>query len=432
MYKIHVHNVQVHTVYVHVHCTSHVVLCMRLCPYIDPGVHATQHGDVQLSPLSPSSGSSAHFSPHPPGSRLQAFSPLSNPSPNTPSRPLLLSSPCAPPNIEHTRDISNLFAMPPVQSPTSPKFPQGISPVAEGGGSGFTSRNFNLEPSTSEVFVGGSSVGPPPGLPGPHRPRANTEGGSMNMPNPYEFPVHPGGAATLPRADFGIRSSGGQQGRAIPPPPSHAPPPLTQSSQEIFARASRSPPHNGKSSSHQLPHRAGTEHQHQAVLSHRSFSTTHTINPPAIPSTNSMRMIRSASQLHPVDEKEQGGPDYAVVYPPSDHSAGKVSTLDRHPPPHRLPHSPSHPPPSYVPNGSTRGTRNSDNLSSFSEMTDESGQGQMSSAPHHTPRQPETGVYRVGENESMFSETSEEPSLSSGSIREPSPSGETLLLECVV
>ena len=252
----------------------------------------------------------------------------------------------------------------------------------------------------------------------------------MHMPNPYEFPVHPGGAATLPRADLGTRSGGGQQGRAIPPPPSHAPPPLTQSSQEIFARASRSPPHNGKSGSHQFPNRAATEHQRQAVLSHRSFSTTHAISPPGISSTNSMRVIRSANQLHPVEEKELGGPDYAVVYPP-DHSVGKVSALDRQPPPHRLPHSPSHPPPSFVPNGSARGTRNSDNLSSFSEMTDESGQGQMSTAPHHPPRHPETGAYRAGENESMFSETSEEPSISSGSIREPSPSGKELLFKCM-
>ena len=136
-----------------------------------------------------------------------------------------------------------------------------------------------------------------------------------------------------------------------------------------------------------------------------------------------MRIIRSASQLHPVEENEPegAGPDYATVDPPDNSLVQrKAATL----------------PQQYVPNGSTQGMkRNSDDLSSFSEMTDDSvqlstGQAQPLPPYHHAPRQPETGVYHMGEQrESVFSETStEEPSISSGSIREASPTGEPQLM----
>lgn len=379
--------------------------CFMFCYLLpDPGIHSPPYRNIQMYPLSPLSRSSAHASPHPPSSRVQTFSPMSNISPVTPSRPLL-SSPMSgsePP----PREVTNLFAMPPVQSPTSPKFPQGISLGVEGG----TSWSFTTEPAAGDVFVGSKPGQPGPGL-GPHRPRANTEGGGVPLPNPYEHPVHPGGAATLPRADFSMRSNGGNH---IPPPPSHAPPPLTQSSLEIFARASRSPPHTRNG--HQNPQRPGAEHHHQG-MSHSSRSTTHTggfTNPISV--SNSMRMIRSASQLHPVEENEQG-PDYAVI---------DALPVDRHQPSRRVPHSPNHPPLTYVPNGSTRATRNSDDLSSFSDESVQLsvGQGQVP-APYYSPRQPETGIFRLGDQrESVFSETStEEPSISSGSIREASPSG---------
>lgn len=352
-----------------------------------------------MDPLSPSSGSSSHLSPHP-NSRMQAFSPLSDPSPMTPSRPLL-SSPM-PPSMEPPREATNLFA---IHSPTSLNFPQGISPGLEGGS---LAHNFTMDTTHSEVFVG-TKLGHHPGM-GPHRPRANTEGG-MHQPNPYEHPVHPGGASTLPRTDFGVHSVV-SPGGSIPPPPSHAPPPLTQSSLEIFARAKRSPPAN-ISDHHNLKQPGNQRYPHHGV-SHRSFSTTHAPGLPSPPSgtSNSMRMIRSASQLHPVDEQQQGGPDYAVIEEPV-----KVATLDRRPPPRHLHMSPGHPP-SHLPNGSTRSTRKtSDELSSYSEMTDDSAQ--------NSSKQHESGVYRVTEpRESVFSETStEERSISSGSIRETSPTG---------
>ena len=303
-----------------------------------------------------------------------------------------------------------------------------------------------MDPTTPvDVFVGvqSGSAGQ-----GSHRPRANTEGG-MHMPNPYEHPVHPGGASTLPRADFGMRSNGGGEHGDIPPPPCHAPPPLTHSSLEIFARMRRSPTGGGGKNGHQhqqqkQSQRGGGEHQHHG-MSHRSFSTTQTaglISPTSssLPNSGSMRMIRSAGQLHPLEEKssQELGPEYATVYPPMP-MEGKVATLERQPPPRRgLPHSPNQPPPhggAYVPNGSNRSTRNSDDFSSFSEMTDtgsaqlsmgQAGHGHMP-APLHSPRHPEmAGSYHLsGQRESVFSETSnEEQSLSSGSIREASPSGE--------
>ena len=378
-----------------------------------------------MYPLSPmSAGSpSAHLSPRPMGSLAQHFSPMSNPSPVTPSRPLL-SSPM-PPHCDYPPPLPTAhFTMPlpmhppPVHSPTSPKFP---SPKGGAmGDPGFMPRNFNnMDPvEMGEVFTG---VGVPPhmeaGGGGSHRPRANTEGGA-NIPNPYEFPVHPGGASTLPR--------GGGAG-PIPPPPSHAPPPLTQSSLEIFARVSRSPPGNGAGRSGSVGHHP-THHQ---GFTNRSFSTTHAGNLPSptttVPPTNTsagvhaMRVIRSASMLHPVNEKDMdGGPDYATVEPP-DYipPPRKASTLDRYPPP----------PQQMYPNGATRGRRNSDELSSFSEMTADNDSVQLSTGGSHVPgayRHPETGVFRPGEQrESVFSETSTEQSISSGSIREASPSGET-------
>ena len=303
-----------------------------------------------------------------------------------------------------------------------------------------------MDPTTPvDVFVGVQSG---PAGQGPHRPRANTEGG-MHMPNPYEHPVHPGGASTLPRADFGMRSNGGGEHGGIPPPPCHAPPPLTHSSLEIFARMRRSPTSGGGKNGHhhqqqKQSQRGGVEHQHHG-MSHRSFSTTQTAGlisptPSSLPNSGSMRMIRSAGQLHPLEEQssQELGPEYATVYPPMP-MEGKVATLERQPPPRRgLPHSPNQPPPhggAYVPNGSNRSTRNSDDFSSFSEMTDtgsaqlsmgQAGHGHMP-APLHSPRHPDmVGSYHLsGQRESVFSETSnEEQSLSSGSIREASPSGE--------
>lgn len=369
------------------------------------GIH---EGGIQLDPLSPSSGSSAHFSPHPTNSRMQGFSPLSDPSPVTPSRPLL-SSPM-PPQGEFPREATNhLFAVPPIHSPTSPNFPQStISPGFEGGSVG---RSFTLGMTASDVF-GGTKSGPP-GM-GPHRPRAHTES-DMNLPNPYEHPVHPGGAVTLPRTDFGTNS--GNPGGSIPPPPSHAPPPLTQSSLEIFARAERSPP--AHMNGHHNLRQSGVERHQRHGISHRSFSTTHAAGLPSPPpgTSHSLRIIRSASHLHPVDEQQQGGPDYAVIDPDP-----KVSTLDRHPPPRRLHMSPGHPPAAYLPNGTARSTRKaSDDLSSYSDMTNDS---------THLSKQSESGgVYRVTEpRESVFSETStEEQSISSGSIREASPNGKAYM-----
>lgn len=250
------------------------------------------------------------------------------------------------------------------------------------------------------------------------------------MPNPYEFPVHPGGASTLPRSD-NRSNSVSQGGGDIPPPPNHAPPPLTQSSLDIFSR------HSGKNGNQSLPQPTGGgggEHK-PGGMSHRSFSTTHAgvggggpTSPTSSVPGHSMRMMHSAGQLHPVDE---GGPDYATVEP-ADNSVlrGKSATLGHYPPSSH--HHPHHHPQPYLPNGSMRGMRNSDDLSSYSEITDNdsvqwsSGHGHAP-APYHPPRHPETGVYHVVENrESVFSETStEEPSLSSGSIRGASPAGES-------
>lgn len=400
------------------------VLCKRW--FVIAGIHGPPFGDIQLHPLSPSSGTASHLSPHASNSRVQAFSPLSNHSPNTPSRPLLASP--IPPYTDHNREMTTThFPMPPIHSPTTPQsqFQQRISPITEGvpagagGDAAFMSRNFHLESVGGDVFMAGSNV-PPPVRAGPHRPRANTEGGGMNMPSPYEFPIHPGGASTLPRSELGMHSSG--VGGTIPPPPNHAPPPLTHSSLEIFARVSRSPPHSGG-----VNGAAGESHR---GMSHRSFSTTHAVGSPTstVPPNNSMRMIRSASLLHPVEEKDQdGGPDYATVEPPDNNIMfrGRAATLDRQPPPF------------LNQNNSTtiRSGRNSDDLSSFSEMTADNDSVQLSSvpghippAPNYTPRQPETGVYRPGDQrESVFSETSTEPSISSGSIRETSPSGKTCI-----
>jgi hypothetical protein len=134
-----------------------------------------------------------------------------------------------------------------------------------------------------------------------------------------------------------------------------------------------------------------------------------------------MRVIRSASMLHPVNEKDMdGGPDYATVEPPGYiPPPRKTSTLDRYPPP----------PQQMYPNGAARGRRNSDELSSFSETTADNDSVQLSTGGSHVPgvyRHPETGVFRPGDQrESVFSETSTEQSISSGSIREASPSGET-------
>ena len=273
-------------------------------------------------------------------------------------------------------------------------------------------RNFNLDPETGDVFAGGAP--PPPVGIGPHRPRANTEGGAaVNVPNPYEFPVHPGGASTLPR--------GGGSG-TIPPPPSHAPPPLTQSSLEIFARVSRSPPGNGAG--------RGAPGQRQGIP-HRSFSTTHASSATSaagpVTTTSSMRAIRSTSHLRPLSENDpDGGPDYATVEPPDYFPPRKASTLDRYPPA----------PPQHLlqqqqlmfPNVASRTRRNSDELSSFSEMTPDNDSVQLSSGgnTHGSYRHPETGAYRPGDQrESVFSETSTEQSISSGSIREASPTGES-------
>ena len=303
-----------------------------------------------------------------------------------------------------------------------------------GANAAFMSRNFNLEPAVGgDVFCGGGGVGggaPPPMRPGPHRPRANTEGGG-NMPNPYEFPVHPGGASTLPRTELGVRSNGG--GVPIPPPPNHAPPPLTQSSLEIFARVSRSPPHNGTNSGGREGMKHGDPHGGRG-MSHRSFSTTHapglssptsTVPPP---NSNSMRMIRSASLLHPVEEREQdGGPDYATVEPLDEIPRGRAATLDRYPPPPPPPPQQQQQQQFHHTTRATRGSMNSDDLSSFSEMTADndslhlsSVQGHIPPPPNYAPRHPKS---RPGDQrESVFSETStEEPSISSGSIREASP-----------
>ena len=389
---------------------------------------------MQMYPLSPMSGGSpsAHLSPRPMGSRVQAFSPLSNPSPVTPSRPLLSSPmpphcdhPPPPPTSHFTMPVT-MHPPPPIHSPTSPKFP-----LPGGGGSavaadpGFN-RNFNnIEPEMmGDVFMG-PGVGVPPHVEpagAPHRQRANTEGGAaMNIPNPYEFPVHPGGASTLPRGAAG----------PIPPPPSHAPPPLTQSSLEIFARVSRSPPGTSAGRSGSMGH-----HPTHQGLSHRSFSTTHAGNLASPTSTvppttilaggGAMRVIRSASMLHPVNEKDMdGGPDYATVEPPDYHPPRKALTLDRYPPP------PQH----MYPNGATRGGRNSDELSSFSEMTadNDSVHGSHSGHVPGPYRHPETGAFRPGDQrESVFSETSTEQSISSGSIRETSPTGENIThLKCL-
>lgn len=241
----------------------------------------------------------------------------------------------------------------------------------------------------------------------------------MHMPNPYEHPVHPGGASTLPRTD---NRSNSVSGNDIPPPPNHAPPPLTQSSLEIFARHSAGK--NGHPSRSTGGSGAGEHRQHG--MSHRSFSTTNAGGLPSPTSSapnNAMRTIHSAAQLHPVDESD--GPDYATVEPPDNAILrGKASTIGYYPPPPPHPHQ-------HLPNGSMRGMRNSDDLSSFSEMTDNdsvpySGGHGHAPASYYSPRQPETGAFQVTEQrESVFSETStEEPSLSSGSIRGTSPSGE--------
>ena len=390
----------------------------------DAGIPSATFGDIQMYPLSPSSDSSAHLSPHAANSRIQAFSSL---SPITPSRPLL-SSPMPPHASDQPRDV---FTLPPIHSPTTPKFLQGISPGEDGGGPPFAARTFTLDSAVaSDVFVGVATGPPPPSGSGPHRPRANTEGGAMHMPNPYEFPVHPGGASTMPRSD-NRSNSVSQGGGDIPPPPNHAPPPLTNSSLDIFSR------HGGKDGHQNLPRPTGGAEYKQQGMSHRSFSSTHAggglSSPTSSVPSNSMRMVHSASQLRPVDEG--AGPDYATVEPP-DNSVllGKSATLGHYPPPshhHHHHHHHHHP----IPNGSMRGMRNSDDLSSYSEITDDdsaqfsSGHGHVP-APYHPPRHPETGVYQVTEQqqqqrESVFSETStEEPSLSSGSFQEASPSSE--------
>ena len=398
------------TKYCIVHSKVSPVNYKRCSPiyFLTPGIHSA-FGDIQMHPLSPNSGSSSsHLSPHlPPGSRVQAFSPLSNPSPVTPSRPLLSSPHETLPTTHFTMPPPAPSHPPPIHSPSSPKFPS--PPVS--GVPGFMGRNFNhVDPETGDVFAvsGAGDMPPPPVGPGLHRPRANTEGGASNVPNPYEFPVHPGGASTLPRST----GSG-----SIPPPPTHSPPPLTQSSREIFARASRSPPGNSGA--------GHSGHHHHPGMSHRSFSTTHASTASG-PNNNisSMRVIRSTSLLRPVSEKDpDGGPDYATVEPPDYYPPRKAATLGHYPPP---PLQQQH----MFPNGASRAGRNSDELSSFSEMTADNDSVQLSSGGHgHGPgpyRHPETGAFRPGDQrESVFSETSTEQSISSGSIREASPSGES-------
>ena len=133
------------------------------------------------------------------------------------------------------------------------------------------------------------------------------------------------------------------------------------------------------------------------------------------------------------------------------HSSGekRSATLDRklpYPPQHSMPHSPpAHTnlplqQPQYFSGGSVV-TNNSDNYSSYSEITDTGSvsftagrrPGHAHVSHHHNHPASEkgggsggsVGGYNTTQRESVFSETStEEPSISSGSIRGASPSGE--------
>lgn len=244
------------------------------------------------------------------------------------------------------------------------------------------------------------------------------------MPCPYENPVLPSGASTLPRTDYRMRSNGSDEGVQIPPPPSHAPPPLTQSSLELFARSSRSPPHssNGNSSHHR---HQPMEQQHG--MSHRSHSTSQTSPPPL----NNMRPFRSAGQLHPLESmpeemsSQDNGPEYATIYPDE-----RVMSRQQLPPHHRnIHHSPPGlPPPSFNHNSSVITPPTNSDRAFFPEL-DQGHRMQlahmpMAPPPQHIPREDSMEAGFHGQRVSLFSETStEEPSISGDSMKEmPLPS----------
>ena len=410
---------------------SSSLLPLLLSVDIDEGVYS----GVNIQTLSPLS--SALPSPPPTASMHGG---LRGPQPFPPigpgSLPPLPYPQTEPPDYAEAQPFPAVFGMGPTCLPHDVKLhPLHLPRSTEGGVPMVRSHTLEQSP-RSDIFSGGQKEQRQ------GRQRALTEGG---MPSPYENPVN-GGSSTLPRGDFSKQSHAGDEGGPIPPPPSHAPPPLTQSSLEIFARMRRSPPQGGH------PHHQQMEQSHG--MSHRSYSTTNT-ECPTSPTGNPMRTIKSTGQLHSLEAmpEESALPfRQAMEFSANSHSSGekRSATLDRklpHPPQHCIPHSPpAHtnlpPQPQYFSGGSVV-TNNSDNYSSYSEITDTGsasftagrrpGHVHVSHPHHHHHPAGEKGVgggggvggYNATQRESVFSETStEEPSISSGSIRGVSPSGE--------
>ena len=286
------------------------------------------------------------------------------------------------------------------------------------------------------VFSSGGASVPPQAHNVPRtRNRAQTVGG---IPSPYEVPEQNGN--TLPRSgDRPSTAHATHHGHvfqigsaAIPPPPAHSPPPLTHSSMEIRARMGEdsvfSPP-----GQHTLP---------RSIGSSRSYSvTSHSTGSGA--GGGPMRHMKSDGHLPRMPVLETHEENVVYIQPPLDSSveasihsassygAGRAEVVngERRSPPHHQHHHHHHPqgqlPQSMRPPNTVTYVADSEQFSSFSEMTSEPGSIQ-SGVPrmpvHHAPPYNRERSNQSRGRESVFSETSTELSISSASEKELSPS----------
>lgn len=299
-----------------------------------------------------------------------------------------------------------------------------------------------------------------------HRGRSNTMGG---IPSPYEVPdtfngnslPHDHSRPSSARPNLQQRTngaSGGGVGGSFPPPPAHSPPPLTHSSGDLHMRViddhTHFLHHGGGATGGVGHHHHAHPHQHHSsnpngntlprtVPNQRSFSTSgahgHAVNEPQ--KLTSMRSEGNIPRDHDVmsynTQSSNGAENTIYIQPPLDSDLelqstssyggfahdnepiGRRPSTDRGRPLH--PHQPSHH--SHQPHypGMLNGP-----LASSEAFNSYEGEGAIPMhmpMSHHQPSTRERGR-DPPRRDSLFSETSTELSITSGSDKDTSPNGE--------
>ena len=310
--------------------------------------------------------------------------------------------------------------------------------------------------SLGSVFSPNSVISPPTGhTPIPqqqqhsghphHRGRSNTMGG---IPSPYEVPDTNGNTLPhdihRPSSAHPTQRNNSDLGASFPPPPTHSPPPLTHSSSDMRSRVvdEHMLQHGGVAMGGHHHHHTHPHQQHhpsgntlpRTSPNQRSFSTSAAHGRMVTDARGAMTSMRSEGNIpSPPDndavfhtQSSTGAENTVYIQPPLDSDIelqstssygeaapmGRRQSADRE----RPGHAHHYPPQSRYP-GMLNGPL--DSGEHFNNHMDVEGMVPSHMAnPHH-----EHSNKDKGRRESMFSETSTELSITSGSEKETSPSG---------